>query len=223
MYNRTLGPPLNTKDLWKVDTTQMMSNISDRFDLLLRRPDDEESFRLFTHPPNNVLEEMWEFKLVRILVLMYVNNNEWDIYESTLLSKYANFYARYWKELVEAGFFKLLNTLMTFVPPLMVAAILRGLDSAPPASIKSSTSLLSAKSRGFILSMMLLLALSVKTILDNQYFYVITNTGAAVRGAVATAVYRKLLKLRECDRFKFSVSLSFLSLRYYRFFINVFS
>jgi hypothetical protein len=70
MYNRTLGPPLHTKDLWKVDTMQTMSNISDRFDFLLRRPDDEGSLRLFTHPPRNVLEEMWEYKLVRILVLM---------------------------------------------------------------------------------------------------------------------------------------------------------
>lgn len=70
MYNRTLGPPLNTKDLWKVDTTQTMSNISNRFDFLLRRPDDDESFRLFNRPPRNVLEEMWEFKLVRTLVLM---------------------------------------------------------------------------------------------------------------------------------------------------------
>jgi hypothetical protein len=108
---------------------------------------------------------------------------------------------------MEAGFFKFLNTLMTFVPPLLVAAILRGLGNASIGSIKSTTLLIPASSRGFLLSMMLLFALSVKTILDNQYFYVITNAGAAVRGAVATAVYRKLLKLRECDRFKFSVSM----------------
>lgn len=116
---------------------------------------------------------------------------------------------RHWKELVEAGFFKLLNTFMTFVPPVLVAAILSGLSASArnqsPLTNPLRAILQVVGLRGFLLSLLLFMALSMKTILDNQYFYVITNAGAAVRAAVATAVYRKLLKLRESDRYKFSV------------------
>ena len=51
-----------------------------------------------------------------------------------------------------------------------------------------------------IYSLMLFGVLCVKTVIENQYFYAVTNLGANVRGVLSSAIYRKSLRLSSTGR-----------------------
>jgi len=111
---------------------------------------------------------------------------------------------------VYSGTLKAFNTIVQFLPSLLVARILKTAEAladfhASPTnivdgSINIGTSILAKRQEGLVLSLLLLTVLCIKTIIENQYFHVVTRMGASIRGAVSSAVYRKSLRLSPAGR-----------------------
>jgi hypothetical protein len=87
---------------------------------------------------------------------------------------------------------------------------------------------------GMILALALYGTLCVKTFLENQYFDAIIGIGAAARGAISAAIFRKSLKLSPAGRqnntvicvlyfiFYFFKNLYFIHMLYMHLYINVY-
>jgi ABC-type multidrug transport system fused ATPase/permease subunit len=103
----------------------------------------------------------------------------------------------YWEPLLVSGAYKFFNTIVQFFPPLIVAQILKTVDAA---NLAKGAQLMALQKRGFMLSSSLFLMLGVKTALENQYFFVVTNAGVNVRGTVTSAIFRKSIRLSESSR-----------------------
>ena len=93
---------------------------------------------------------------------------------------------------------------MQFFPSLIVARILQFSSS----SALGSDAILN---KGFYLSLLLFLVLCLKTIVENQYFDMVINLGANIRGTLSSAIYRKALKLGPSSRKNNSVIMRILS------------
>lgn len=52
-----------------------------------------------------------------------------------------------------------------------------------------------ASKQGLFLSFLLFLCLSMKTVIENQYFDMVTMLGAQIRGTLSAAIYQKALRL----------------------------
>ena len=96
---------------------------------------------------------------------------------------------------------KLTNTLVQFLPSLLIARILKHVDKAAAARKVLSTASMSLVDReGMLLAFALYGTLCVKTALENQYFDSIISIGASARGAISAAIFRKSLKLSPSGR-----------------------
>lgn len=108
---------------------------------------------------------------------------------------------RYKVPLIQSGALKLMNTLVQFLPSLLIARILKHVDKAASARKLFSTASMSAVDReGMFLALALYSVLCVKTVLENQYFDAIISIGATARGAISAAIFRKSLKLSPSGR-----------------------
>ena len=108
---------------------------------------------------------------------------------------------RYKVPLLQSGLLKLTNTLVQFLPSLLIARILKHVDKAAAARKVLSTASMSLVDReGMLLAFALYGTLCVKTALENQYFDSIISIGAAARGAISAAIFRKSLKLSPSGR-----------------------
>jgi hypothetical protein len=86
------------------------------------------------------------------------------------------------------------------MPPIVISSILKAIDERVISEFPSAVRI---KIVSF--SFLLFFLLGLKTVLDNQYFYIITNVGASIRAALATAVFQKVLRLKTSNRNKYSV------------------
>lgn len=103
--------------------------------------------------------------------------------------------------LLQSGLLKLLNTLVQFLPSLLIARILKHVDKGAAARNIFSTGKMSVLDKeGMLLALALYGVLCAKTVLENQYFDAIISIGATVRGAISAAIFRKSLKLSPSGR-----------------------
>ena len=94
-----------------------------------------------------------------------------------------------------------MNTLVQFLPSLLIARILKHVDKAASARKLFSTASMTAVDReGMFIALALYSVLCVKTVLENQYFDAIISIGATARGAISAAIFRKSLKLSPSGR-----------------------
>ena len=112
----------------------------------------------------------------------------------------------YRKDFISSGLLKLVNTIVQFLPSLIIARLLKYIDlNLKPASIfplTQTTLKTFASNPGVVLAALLLLILNLKTLIENQYFDVATTMGSSIRGTVTTAVFRKSLRLSSSSRQK---------------------
>ena len=119
----------------------------------------------------------------------------------TILNKTSQKLHRYKLPLLQSGLLKLTNTLVQFLPSLLIARILKHVDKAAAARKVLSTASMSLVDReGMLLAFALYGTLCVKTALENQYFDSIISIGATARGAISAAIFRKSLKLSPSGR-----------------------
>ena len=119
----------------------------------------------------------------------------------TVLMKTSQKLHRYKLPLLQSGLLKLTNTLVQFLPSLLIARILKHVDKAAAARKVLSTASMSLVDReGMLLAFALYGTLCVKTALENQYFDSIISIGATARGAISAAIFRKSLKLSPSGR-----------------------
>ena len=118
-----------------------------------------------------------------------------------------NFHHRFRVPLLQSGLLKLLNTLVQFLPSLLIARILKHVDKAAAARNIFSTGKMSVLDKeGMFIALALYGVLCVKTVLENQYFDAIISIGATARGAISAAIFRKSLKLSPSGRQNNTVS-----------------
>ena len=90
-----------------------------------------------------------------------------------------------------------------FVPPVMLSHLLNSAEE-----LKYSDTPRVVRMKAAVWALLLFVSLVGKTVLDNQYYYLITSAGASIKGALATAVYNKALALESCNRHSYSVNKS---------------
>lgn len=106
-----------------------------------------------------------------------------------------------------SGVIKFVNTFVQFLPSLLITRILRfttqlGGQSNIPRSWQALIT-----HRGLQLCILLFLCLSTKTAIENQYFDLVTNIGAQVRGTISAAIYQKAFRLGASGRQNVTVSI----------------
>jgi len=190
--------PLELSDLWVLEGGQLMANASQSLDTMF----DEETRGAPRWEPtvskSNLLAYFWYSPLTRALAKLYR------------------------KELLVSGVIKLCNTLIQFLPSLLIAKILSHVEKAAAARVAATAAggvsggaaafagsasafagsfLRSSVDReGLLLALALYGVLCVKTFLENQYFDSIITMGTTARGAISAAIYRKALKLSPSGR-----------------------
>ncbi|CAM9778905.1 unnamed protein product, partial [Ectocarpus fasciculatus] len=103
-------------------------------------------------------------------------------------------YALYRKPFLTAGALRFINTSVQFLPAIFVQRLLRLLESGIAAGGAG------AVKKAYTICAMLFAAVSLKTAIENQYFYATNNIGTSTRGVLSTAVYRKSLRLSPSAR-----------------------
>lgn len=96
-----------------------------------------------------------------------------------------------------AGVIKFFNTIVQFLPSILIARILSYVDKAAASKLTGAAAL---GLEGPLLALALFSVLTVKTLMENQYFDRIITLGAAVRGALSTSIYTKALRLSPAGR-----------------------
>lgn len=99
--------------------------------------------------------------------------------------------AQFWWPMTCAGFVKLLNSTLQFIPSLLLWQLL--------GSIQSSTSD-SSDWHGFAYAGAMFVAMTARTLTENNYFQAVTKVGFHCRSALSTAVYRKSLRMSPVAR-----------------------
>jgi len=169
---------LQVDDMWAFEEKDRVANLSDRFSTCF----EAEKLKLDSYNssisstsrssntrPMNLIQEFWDSPVTKAIVSMYR------------------------EQLIQSGVLKFFNTMVQFLPSLIIARLLKG--------IEGTTFLASASAfKGFALALSLFIALSTKTFLENQYFYTVIDMGASIRGALSAAIYRKVLKLSPSGR-----------------------
>lgn len=88
----------------------------------------------------------------------------------------------------------MINTFVQFFPSLIIAQLLRSLTTEDPSWKVGMLANLN-NPKGLVLAALLYTCLCTKTIIENQYFSMVTNLGAEVRGTISAAIYQKSLRL----------------------------
>lgn len=105
----------------------------------------------------------------------------------------AAIFAQWRAPMIAAGFAKLLNSTLNFVPPILLNNLLKWLSSYAAGTAPDNYA-------GWLWSVGLFLALSVRTLTENSYFHRVVRVGFQIRTAVTAAVYRKALRLSPISR-----------------------
>jgi len=91
--------------------------------------------------------------------------------------------------MIWAGVVKLLNSTLQFAPPILLNYFLQYLQHAQVVGYGEKDW------EGYIWGVALFLALSIRTVTENNYFHRVVRVGYQLRMAITTAVYRKSLRL----------------------------
>jgi hypothetical protein len=112
--------------------------------------------------------------------------------------------------LVLSGILRFLNTVVQFFPSIIVKNLLKTLKDEPLRfqDLYSWDGLRKSNLKAVYLSLLLFICLSLKTVIENQYFYVVTKLGMNIRGTLSAAIYQKALNLGLAGRQNTTVSFS---------------
>lgn len=175
--------PLELNDLWLLDDSLLMENSSEIFESYfinetMASTASKAKNDTISQESKNVLHQFWNSPVTRALVKMYKESFK------------------------NSGILKLFNTLVQFLPSILIAKILNIIaESAKLKALGASTIAMSGVyKQGVLYSSALFGVLCMKTIIENQYFYVVTNLGANIRGVLSSAIYRKSLRLSSTGR-----------------------
>ena len=94
----------------------------------------------------------------------------------------------FWRSLARAAGYKLASDLVRYMPPLLLARLLVCLNSR------------CGDLEAYALAFALPLATLGQALLVNQYFWHALRTGVQVRGVLTSAIIRRALRYRRCDR-----------------------
>lgn len=93
-----------------------------------------------------------------------------------------------------AGVVKLLNSTLQFAPPILLNYFLKYLQQAQILGYGET------EWEGYVWGVALFVALSTRTVTENNYFHRVVRVGYQLRMAITTAVYRKSLRLSPVAR-----------------------
>lgn len=113
-------------------------------------------------------------------------------------------------ELTVTALLRLANTLVQCAPPLLVQRLLKllearaavtAMEAAAASSAAAAASLVVAEHWSSLrVAGLLAVALSVKSVIESQFFFLTSNMGLKIKVALRGAVYRKSLKLSPSAR-----------------------
>ena len=186
--------PLEFHDLWVLEEELRMANASQSLETQLDLEKQRQTPAWSSTAPSkeNLLMDFWYSPLTRAVAKQYK------------------------RQLFSSGVLKLVNTLIQFLPSLLIAKILSHVEKAAAArallAVSAGGSTLGRANwlngilssvldrEGLLLSLALYGVLCSKAFLENQYFDSIITMGTTARGAISAAIYRKSLKLSPSGR-----------------------
>ena len=177
--------PLQIGDMWLFEESDRVANLSSRFSTFFEEEikSSNSSAQALSggkkgSGPLSLMQEFWSSPVTKAVAKMYK------------------------EPLIRSGVLKFFNTLVQFFPSLIIAQLLVAIEGT---KLLGTAAKKAADVKGIALAMSLLLALSTKTFLENQYFYTVIDLGASIRGSLSAAIYRKVLKLSPAGRNKNTV------------------
>lgn len=183
---------LELEDLWLLEDHKQMNNSSLQFQLAFnneRKLMKDNNSNKKPSKYSNLLLEFWKSPLTKAIVKMY------------------------YKEFIQSGILKLFNTLIQFIPSLVIARLLKFIqlnkfnikDSLSSFNLSfSSLSIFNSenisnlinifqtiilKNHGFQLSILLFLILCSKTTIENQYFDKVTQLSGMLLHMYIVSIY----------------------------------
>lgn len=100
--------------------------------------------------------------------------------------------------MIRAGALKVVNSTLQFAPPVLLNYFLRYVQDVQAGS--SSPGVSGTNWEGYVWIAALFVALSLRTLTENNYFHRVVRVGFGIRMAITTAVYRKALRLSPVAR-----------------------
>lgn len=169
--------PLQMEDLWQLRPEQRMENMSETFAGYLQSAKSQTGPReeATAASPGNILREFWASPTTRATAHMFR------------------------RDFVVCGVLKFLNTLIQFTPSLLISRILKKLSAAPSKGLSASAVDM------VTLPLLLLLSLSSKSVIENQYLDNTIQLGLKVKGSISSAIYRKSLQLSPAGKMNYTV------------------
>ncbi|CAN0379475.1 unnamed protein product, partial [Phaeothamnion confervicola] len=105
------------------------------------------------------------------------------------------------RQFVVTGLLRMGNSCVQFLPALLLSRLLKTFEQmAATGGVAGAAEAAALARTAYGVALALFAVVTSKTLIENQYFYRMVNLGMAVRGAVATAVYRKSLRLSPAAR-----------------------
>jgi hypothetical protein len=160
--------PLEIPDLWTTESSSVSSN-SEKFGSIFDVEKEKYLNTLNQKSRGNILQEFWRSPITKSITKMYS------------------------KEFKYSGILKFFNTLVQFIPSLLISRLLK---ISEMRNITNNN----LQFQGIMYSLLLLLTLSSKTIIESQYFDEVINLSASIRCTLSAAVYKKSLELSPSSR-----------------------
>lgn len=99
-------------------------------------------------------------------------------------------HCRYKREFLSSGLVKAINSAVQFLPAVLISRILKLTNKLQAGSHPTA-----ASKDLILLAIVLFAVLSLKTLIENMYFDMVTNLSSQVRGTLSAAIYQKALRL----------------------------
>ena len=101
---------------------------------------------------------------------------------------------------LKGSFFKLLNDLIQFLPPVVLSGFLRYVAGKANFMNDAFGASTSDTSIGILYCALMFALAILRTLCEQTYFYYAQASGICIRGALSTAVYRKTMRLSSAGR-----------------------
>jgi ATP-binding cassette subfamily C (CFTR/MRP) protein 1 len=101
--------------------------------------------------------------------------------------------SQFFAPMARAGAVKFVNSTLQFLPPILLNFFLQYLQEAQAGTARNAW-------EGYVWGCALFVAMSLRTLTENNYFHRVVRVGYQLRMAITTAVYRKALRLSPVAR-----------------------
>ncbi|CAM9715367.1 unnamed protein product, partial [Chrysoparadoxa australica] len=176
---------LEASDIWDLPLEEQSGTEADRFEIEYNRQIDKGcTGDVVTHSWHPTLTHPWKSYSGHLSSSSTVGKGMLH----TPLGR--TLMVLYRKDFLITGVIRLLNTFIQFLPAVLIGRLLRSLEGVAAGGARDA----------YMTALALFGVVSVKTLIENQYFHRTVKMGMQVRGVLSAAIYRKSMRLSPSAR-----------------------